>query len=147
MGEVAQPLPGEGQPLRDVDFGDLITLSGYVLDTGDAGPGDRLRLTLYWHVHQTLDRTYSSFVHLTDASRRIYAQHDNLFVGALYPTTRWRTGERVSEVHEISISREIPPGDYTLGVGIYDPRSLERLAVDPDLGEGGFLPLATVSIG
>ena len=146
VGEVPPSLPGEAQSLTDANFGELITLLGYGLDSRAVAPGDTLRLALYWRGDQTPDRTYSSFVHLTDATRRIYAQHDNLFVGALYPTTRWRQGEVQLEVHEISVPVDIPPGQYTLGVGLYDPRSAERLPLVPDGGEGGFLALLRVSV-
>lgn len=147
VGDVSHTLPDEAQPLTDARFGDFISLLGYELSATVLHPGDTLRLTLQWRANRPPGQVYSSFVHLVDDVGTIYAQHDNLFLGVLYPATRWRQGEHLLEVHEISVPPDTPPGDYTLGVGIYDPGTLERLPMVSGQDASGFLALRTISVG
>ena len=49
------------------------------------------------------------------------------------PTTFWQTGDRIYDEKTIALPAGLPPGDYTLVVGLYDPATGERLpAVGPD---------------
>ncbi len=125
-------LPGVEKPLQ-VDFGDQITLLGYDLAASNARPGDTVTITLYWKANQQLDTDYSVFVHLVDEHMNIYAQRDSLNPGR-YPTHLWQTAEYDQDAHEVLIPPATPPGQYLLGVGLYDQATMVRL---PILGEEG----------
>jgi hypothetical protein len=108
----------------DAVFGDALALLGY----GLRQEPDALHLTLHW---QALDRLgyYKVFVHLYDArTGALVAQHDAVPRGWTYPTNWWEAGEVVSDEVSLPLAG-VPAGVHRIGVGVYDPDTLERLPV------------------
>lgn len=102
-------------------FGEHITLVGYALDRTAYVPGDALTLTLFWATDSPLDVRYKVFVHLyADPAAPPPAQHDSEPGGGLYPTIDWTPGQTVIDRHGLPIPADLPPGTYTLAVGLYD---------------------------
>jgi hypothetical protein len=124
----------EAQVPLQVDFGEQITLLGYDLTSANARPGDTTTVTLYWKATQPLGRDYSVFVHLVDEQMNIYAQQDSLNPGR-YPTHLWQSGEYNRDAHDVEIPPGTPPGEYLLGVGLYDPSTMMRLPVLEEAGQ------------
>jgi hypothetical protein len=118
----------QAQSPLHVSFGDAISLLGYDLTTASLSPGDTTTVTLYWEATQPLGTDYSAFVHLVDEQMNIYAQEDSLNPGG-YPTHLWPSGEYDKDAHEVKIPPGTPPGEYLLGVGLYDPTTMIRLPV------------------
>lgn len=105
----------------DVRFGEHITLIGYALDRDSYRPGDVLMLTLFWQTDASLSARYKVFVHLyADPDAPPPAQHDSEPGSGLFPTTDWQAGETVIDRHGILIPPDLPLGEYTLAVGLYD---------------------------
>lgn len=141
-------LDGEGNPLReDVDlfgftvewppfsrwvplsahrleatFGETIHLRGYNLTR----TGGELRLALYWQADAQPTMDCFVFVHVGLADAPPEAQADGVPAGWLRPTTTWRPGEVITDEHVISLA-DVPPGQYGLYVGLYDPHTGMRL--------------------
>lgn len=112
-------------------FGGMIELAGYDLER----EGATLRLTLHWRALTTPDRDYKFFVHVADpATARPVAQMDGMPRGYTYPTGRWVAGEVVSDPVEVSLEG-VPPGEYELAVGWYDPETGERLEARDAAGD------------
>jgi len=42
-------------------------------------------------------------------------------VSGMYPTGAWRAGEVVTDWHEVRLAEDLPPGVYTLEVGLFHP--------------------------
>ena len=124
------------QRALDINFGDQITLLAHDLSSSKARPGHTLDLTLYWKAQQHLSVDYSAFVHLVDEQMNIYAQRDSLHPGG-YPTHLWPVDEYNQDRHQVVIPPGTPPGEYVLGVGLYDPSTMTRL---PILQEEGHQP-------
>ncbi len=103
-------------------FGNRIGLSGVALTPGDAAHGPRA--TLMWTALAPLDRNLTVFTHFVDASGRTVAQADGEPLGATYPTSEWRVGDRVIEERGVA---PLPPGVYRVRVGWYDRATGERL--------------------
>ena len=105
----------------DLGFGEHITLAGYALDRAVYHPGDALTLSLFWTTDAPLDTRYKVFVHLyADPAAPPPAQHDSEPGGGLYPTVDWTPGATVIDRHGLLIPPDLPPGTYTLAVGVYD---------------------------
>jgi hypothetical protein len=137
----------QAQSPLHVNFGDEITLLGYDLTTANPSPGDSATVTLYWEASQSLNTDYSVFVHLVDEQMNIYAQEDSLNPG-VYPTHLWQSGEYNRDDHEVEIPPGTPPGEYLLGVGLYDPSTMIRLPVLEGAGHSNgmyFLQEVTVT--
>ena len=131
-------------PLQ-VHFGEELVLRGYDLMQAR----EILQLTGYWQAQQEMERSYKVFVHLVNPSTgEIVEQYDAVPRGWTYPTSRWQAGEVVDDPIALSIG-DVPPGQYDVRIGCYDPASGERLPAYDENGEllpDGVLPLATVSI-
>jgi hypothetical protein len=96
-------------------FGDVAQLLGY--DAAPTSGGVHLRLV--WKSLGETNASYTVFVHALSDDGKILAQVDT-------PpgTDSWDTGEIVPADYSLSVS-----GDYTLEIGMYDPKSGARLPV------------------
>ena len=118
----------EAQTSLHVNFGDLVTMLGYDLTLPNPRPGDTMTVTLYWKSGDQLHTDYSAFVHLVDEQMNIYAQQDSLNPGR-YPTRLWNADEYNKDSHDVIIPPGTPPGEYLLGVGLYDQATFGRLPI------------------
>ena len=113
-------------------FGDHITLLGHDL-TSAATPGETAAVTLYWKAEQQIGTDYKVFVHLYDGQGGILAQRDRRPGLGARATTTWQQGEIVADRYYVEMPSDAPAGTYEVGVGLYDPRSGDRLrAFGPD---------------
>ncbi|MGD2144945.1 MAG: hypothetical protein PVF54_10750, partial [Anaerolineae bacterium] len=128
-------------------FGDELRLLGYERKRN----GDYLLVKLHWRSEQRMETDYKVFVHVFDPeTTRPVAQGDDRPHRGAYPTVFWGPGEVVEDAIPISLA-EAPAGTYGLAVGVYDPATMERLAVTTSDGphpDGRLeLPGETVVIG
>lgn len=122
--------------LHAIDFGSELQLVGYDVNgyglLGYGRPafrnqrGSAFTTTLYWRALTPPRRDLSTFVQLVAQDGTVVAQKDNLHPGNL-PTTRWDVDGYVSDQHTIQIPNDLAPGVYDLYIGVYDPRTNERL--------------------
>jgi len=113
--------PSAPQHRQEAQFGSSVTLSGYDLPGTVYAPGSAPEVTLHWHVLETPDRNYHTFVHLLDAGDGIVAQHDGPPAGGELPALGWLPGEYLTDTHVLQLPFDLPAGEYRLGVGLYDP--------------------------
>lgn len=114
-----------------IPLGDQAELLGYDLDPSDG----QLRVTLYWRATAEMESSYTVFVHLLGPEGGVVAQHDGIPAGGGYPTPLWMEGEVVADPHILDLPAGLPPGSYTLEVGMYIQETGERLPV-PDSPDG-----------
>ncbi|MCP4360353.1 MAG: glycosyl transferase, partial [Chloroflexi bacterium] len=107
-----------------------------------------LNLTLIWQTEAVFPANYSVFLHLLGEDGEIVAQQDSIPLQGIRPTTSWRPGEVLSDEQTLPLSPDLPPGDYTLWLGLYDPATGQRLPVFVDgvTGEDGRLLLDTFDL-
>jgi hypothetical protein len=86
-----------------------------------------INVALRWKPLQPITVNYSVFVHLIDANGSLVGQHDGQPAAGYLPTSSWQSGMMIEDRHSILLPAELPPGDYTLVVGLYDPNTGERL--------------------
>jgi hypothetical protein len=128
-------------PAVNATFGSDLRLHGYNLETKD----NIVDILLYWQSLRPMEVDYKFFVHLYDMeSEALVAQEDVMPHNWAYPTTSWDVKEVVSD--RITLSLEgVPPGTYTLGVGVYNPFTGERLPITDQppylIADGGSLVL------
>jgi 4-amino-4-deoxy-L-arabinose transferase-like glycosyltransferase len=113
----------------DAEFGDVARLVGYRLNLDDARPGGSIALTLVWQAVQPSDLSLKVFAHLYNAEGGIPAQHDSVPANGAAPTTGWLPGEYIEDEHVIALDPALPPGEYRLGIGLYDAERLQRVSV------------------
>jgi hypothetical protein len=115
--------------LRDVDvlLGTQMHLDSYTISSSRAQAGDVVYVTLFWTAESPIDQDYHVFVHLLDGSGELVSQHDGVPVYGSQPTYAWTPLEQVADQHSIFIDGALPPGSYSLSVGVYDYATMARL--------------------
>jgi hypothetical protein len=119
--------PTEPQHTQVAVLAHSVELTGYDLQEIPRAPGTSLQVALHWHVLETPDRNYHAFVHLVDGEGSIVAQHDGIPGEGEQPTFGWLPGEYVIDKHWLTLPANLAEGVYFLGVGLYDPRTAQRL--------------------
>ncbi len=100
-------------------FGDVAALAGWELEAN--------RLKLVWRALNSPDMRYTVFVHVRDAAGELFSQRDAPPGSGFRPTTSWLRGEYIQDEYLL----DLPPGTFSLAVGLYDQRTGERLRL-PD---------------
>jgi len=136
---VAPPPPMSPLGVR---FGPSIWLVGYELTTPVLAPGDTIEVILYWRAFSYLDRQYTIFMHVRDGAGEIVAGWDMMPRYNTFPTTDWPLVERIDDAHIVPLPQDLPPGEYTVALGLYDWTTGVRLPAYTRSGES--LPDATV---
>jgi 4-amino-4-deoxy-L-arabinose transferase-like glycosyltransferase len=123
--------------LRQANFGDRILLVGADLDPQPVGPGQVLRVILYWQALADMDVPYTAFVHLLSPEGQVLIGDDGEPVGGMRPTIGWVPGEFITDPHDLAIPPEMPPGEYVVEVGLYDAGApgLPRLPIITNEGQ------------
>jgi hypothetical protein len=140
-------LPPTAQSL-EASFGDQVELLGYAMkpEDGQIAPRGRLHVTLYWQSLAEMDQDYTIFVHLVDQAGRIYSQHDGQPAAGFYPTSNWKDGGVIEDVHLIEVPADIPAGSYSIKIGIYLLLTMERLQLSSGTAQKDHLVLDSVEI-
>jgi len=127
-----RPIQVQSVPLADgpaINFDNRILLLGYDLDRRQLRPGETLQLSLTWQCLRRMDEDYTVFVHILDEEQRIWGQEDIGPVHGTYPTSQWKEGEIIEDVHSVRLSYEAPPGEYRIEAGLYLLATMARLPV------------------
>ena len=159
------------------NIGEQIRLMGFELTGGPWTQGQEIYLSTYWQALQPPSTDYRIFVQIVDEQGELAlsadhfpfelhpdAQISNIDLNAAYltstgeqlpdnypnagmiPTQLWRPGATLKE--SIAFSANLPPGQYEVRIGLYDPVTGERPDID-DAAPGGVenhIVLSTVSV-
>lgn len=140
--EPVLPADGDLQPpyVAQFDFDNKMKLIGYGVNQS----GAELAVTLYWQSLAAMGQDYTVFVHLENADGAVIAQHDGEpWWDIPLPTSTWLPAEKLRDRHTLALPADLPPGAYTLRMGVYYWQTLERL---PVAGHGNSVALGPVQI-
>lgn len=113
----------------DVVLANDILFLGYEQEQANVEPGDDLELTFTWCASEPITESYKIFVHIRDAAGQVIAQGDTIPGQWQYPTNEWAPGWPIRDQHTIELPEDIPPGNYSIGIGLYTEENLERVPV------------------
>ena len=115
----------------DAVFGDQIQLLGYEIRR----EGGVLKIDLAWKALRDITGTYKVFAHLFDpATGDSVAQADAQPYQGWRPTTLWWPGDpQVDNLTKISLDG-LPPGRYSIALGVYDSATMQRLPATDNQG-------------
>ena len=126
----------DAQSTVDVGFSGAPRLRGYTVPSSTARSGDELRVDLYWQGEPGADKTLSSFVHIRNSrkdqplnprsSGEIWAQTEHVAPGGL-SSAKYLPGKLYKDEFRVPLPEDMPPGEYFLEVGWFDPQSGEQL--------------------
>lgn len=128
--------PAEPQTRLDIPFAEGITLAGY-----DLTASDPVQLTLYWQAKSTPAQDYTIFVQLLNENGEWLAGADAPPVNNFYPTSLWQKGDWIDDLHRLPLPPDLPPGTYTIRVGLYDAVGGARLPRQDGAGDAVDIPL------
>jgi hypothetical protein len=110
------------------DFGTVASLLGVAAaPVADNQGMTSVSITLTWRSLATSPPNTVAFVHIVDAAGRLIAQRDDPPRHDKYPMWAWRKNEIIPEVRVIDIPSGTPAGEYRVLIGMYDPRTQDRL--------------------
>lgn len=124
----------------EIAANDFAQLAGYSIDlrpgTGgvvQARPGTRLTLLLYWAPEAAAPVDYTVFAHLVGpvnpvTGTPLWVQDDHPPQHGRAPTSTWTPGVVLRDVFTLDLVG-IPPGEYAVQVGLYNPANKERVAL------------------
>lgn len=119
-----------------ITFADQITLLSFQI------AADQSSVTLNWQANAAPGIDYTVFLQLWRNSKQVDG-FDGPPVQNDYPTSLWQPGEIIIDTHPLDLSA-LPPGDYTLLAGLYNPTTGDRL---PAFAAGQPLPNYAVNLG
>lgn len=104
---------------QQADFGGFARLWANPLN-GSYHAGDIVPVTLYWDRLADTPLNWTVFVHLVRNDKQPIAQGDGPPINGDYPTSLWRESCQVEDTHFLQLPAELPAGDYSILVGLYD---------------------------
>jgi hypothetical protein len=126
----------------------LADLAGYRLDSPGASvplahlaPGGPLWVTTFWQAHGGAPEDYDLTVRLMDDAGHTWGRADGPPIEGTYPTSLWRSGEKIADGRLLWVDPHAPPGRYWLWLAFYDYLTDARLPVS-----GSSLP-DTIQVG
>jgi Dolichyl-phosphate-mannose-protein mannosyltransferase len=125
-----QPIPpgaadGSG---GEATLGRVMQLVSDKLDPQQSKPGATVKVQLHWRGLAEMDQAYKIFVHVLDpGGTQVVGQRDAEPKDGAAPTSSWLTGEVLDDEYAIQLPPNLPPGEYPIEVGVYDPKSGTRL--------------------
>jgi hypothetical protein len=135
---LAQIAEHYGDP-RIVNVRDTVALAGYDLTDTWAEPGGLITVTLHWQAAEVVNLPYKIFVHLegngsSSEPVKLWAQADDFPACGTRPTNRWPVGKTLTDRHVLRLPADMPPGEYQLRVGLYEPQTGLRMDLLDNLG-------------
>lgn len=82
-------------------------------------PGDTLDVHLLWRADGEPQQDFTVYVHLVDWQGNRLTQSDAPPRAGTAPTSDWRDGDLVRDVHTLTVPAKAEPGAYFLDVGMY----------------------------
>lgn len=122
-------LPAVAYP-SNVPAGDFARFRGYNVDETNSRPGGSVKYTLYWVAERESRTGLTGFVHLLNDARQVVAQRDSVPGEGILPTTGWVSGQVIADTYSIAIPANVTSGDYRVEIGLYDPLTGKRAALD-----------------
>jgi hypothetical protein len=105
-----------------VRFGESIGLVG-LHQAQSIAAGDTLTVTLLWEAVASPGVDYTAFVHLLDSDGAWVAGYDQTPGGTRFPTRVWAAGDQVLSEMFVLLPEDLPPGEYTTWLGLYEAAS------------------------
>jgi 4-amino-4-deoxy-L-arabinose transferase-like glycosyltransferase len=134
-----QTVPNEQMARLD----EALSLRGYQLDRSSVVAGQDLQLKIFWQTDAPLKDDFTIFTQLLDSQGSLVAGWDAQPLGGYLPTSQWPATEIVTDLVQLPLPADLPPGEYTLITGMYLLETLERLTTPTG---SDFITLTTIRV-
>jgi hypothetical protein len=117
-------------PPPPIEFEAPIRLESYELASNRIQRGGMIALILHWRSTKKIDKDYTVFAHLVNASGQSIEGYDSQPRGGKAPTSAWVPNELVPDGILISIPSDAPTGaNNYLEIGLYYLPTMQRLSI------------------
>jgi 4-amino-4-deoxy-L-arabinose transferase-like glycosyltransferase len=124
------------------DFGGIIALNQACIDSVTAQPSSGLRLALEWTIETKPQDDLVAVVELLDQNGKMWFKRVSPLQGGYLPSSSWQEGMTINDHHGIWVSSDVPSGQYSVELGIYNTTTGKHLS----LGDRDFLSVFKVQI-
>jgi mannosyltransferase len=139
-----EPLPAEGASWLNESLQMRAALLG-----GSVSRGEPLSVKTWWRAFASPPADYSTVIQLRGEDGTIAVQSDAGLSADGLATTQWDSTWRFAPL-PLSIPRDLPPGEYSVWLGIYDWRNPVRLKPEgesvPIGAEQGLVQIGTLQV-
>jgi 4-amino-4-deoxy-L-arabinose transferase-like glycosyltransferase len=101
-----------------------IQLLGHDLPERVVGPGEIVRLALYWQALDDVRHDYLVSLRFKDAEGEVRIEQRSRPVDNTYPTTEWTKDEVLRDWHDLALPADMPEGLYSLSVSVLEGEDL-----------------------
>jgi hypothetical protein len=109
-------------------FGGSMALLRADVEPMEARAEQTVTVKLRWQSADEMPVAYKVFVHVLDpGGEKVVAQRDAEPQDGRAPTSGWVIGETIDDEYQITLPADVAAGQYPLEVGVYEPRSGDRL--------------------
>lgn len=119
----------QATPRQPIRFEKAISLVDYAVANPNVAPGKPIAMILYWQSTRPVDKNYTVFIHLVDRQGHTVTGYDSQPRQGKAPTSSWRVNDLLPDGIVMPIDASVPPGEYQITVGLYDPTTMQRLSV------------------
>jgi 4-amino-4-deoxy-L-arabinose transferase-like glycosyltransferase len=112
--------PMERLPADETDIAPGMQLLGYDLSARVVGPGETMRIALYWRATEDLTHDYLLSLQLKDGQGDVLLEQEGRPVDGTYPTTQWSNGEIIKDWHDLRLPPDTPSGRYELSLKVLE---------------------------
>lgn len=131
-------------------MGDSLSVRAVQPITNSVQPGDTLTIYLGMRLQQPLSQQYNWFVHLQGIPTPYdggiqYSAGDTPLCSAAMDARRTPDETLIQKV-QLAIPADLTPGNYHLGIGLYDPATGARLPIASPDGENRFFRVLDVRV-
>lgn len=100
--------------------GGEVLLSGYSWELVRRSDAAWINVRLQWEAVSTPPGDYTVTVQMWDVNGLNRAQHDAKPLASYAPTSTWEPGTVIDDLHSVELPLDLPPGGYSLYIGLYD---------------------------
>ena len=114
----------------DWQYGDVVRLLGYDLDSRTLVAGQDRYVTLCWETLTRPEIDYAFALHFVGPENRLVGARDSYHGLGRYPSSAWRAGDLFCDEVRVGVSPDLEPAQiYQIEISVYDPDTLARLPV------------------
>jgi len=100
-----------------------VRVRGYALDDDDLRAGATTMLTVEWEASAPIAVDWRQVTFLSNREGQVVEQTERSLGGGSGGTSTWAPGRWVFRSAGLTIPPRTPPGEYTVGVGLYDSKA------------------------
>jgi MFS family permease len=114
-----------------------VRVRSFALEQESVRAGGSVGLTVEWEAVGPIPLDWRQVTFLRDRSGQVVDQTERSLGGGSGGTSTWAPGRWVFRSSGLPIPSKTPPGEYTIGVGLYDSKARLMAPVTAGVGQGG----------